>query len=206
MKTRPSLFVMGMLVVFGAVLSPLDAESAQHFPAHMIQHMILVLIAGPLLAGSHLIDPRSRLLRSIVFVGVVHAVALWGWHLPALYDAAMENTLLHMLEHAFFVVTALMFWNVVFDAGIDRLKRVALVFGTMLQSGALGVVIAFASEPLYRWHIEHTPTGPLASSRVLSEQQAAGAIMWIPPGVIYLAVMLALLARALSAFEAAEQP
>jgi putative membrane protein len=172
----------------------------------MIQHMILVLIAGPLLAGSRMLDPRSRVLRSIVFVGIVHAVALWVWHLPALYDAAMENTLLHMLEHVFFLATALMFWNVVFDAGTDRLKRVALVFGTMLQSGALGVVIAFASEPLYRWHIEHTPSGPLGSSVVLSEQQAAGAIMWIPPGVVYLAVMLALLARALSAFEAAEQP
>ena len=206
MKTRPALFVLGMIVVFGAVLSPLDVESAEHFPAHMIQHMILVLIAGPLLAGSHLFDPRSRLLRSILFIGILHAVALWLWHLPALYDAAMENTLLHMLEHLFFTVIAIFFWNVVLDVKVDRLKRVALVFGTMLQSAALGVVIAFASQPLYRWHIEHTPSGPLGSSMVLSEQQAAGAIMWIPPGAVYLAVMLGLLARALSAFEAAEQP
>jgi cytochrome c oxidase assembly factor CtaG len=205
-KTRPSLFVLGMIVVFGAVLSPLDAESAEHFPAHMIQHMILVLVAGPLLAGSRMLAPRVRMMRSVLFVGILHAVALWVWHLPALYDAAMENTLLHMLEHLFFIVTALVFWNVVFDGEVDRFKRVALVFGTMLQSGALGVVIAFASEPLYRWHLEHTPSGPLGASVVLSEQQAAGAIMWIPPGVVYLAVMLALLARALSAFEAAEQP
>jgi cytochrome c oxidase assembly factor CtaG len=205
MKTRPALFVLGMIVVLAAVLSPLDVESAEHFPAHMIQHMILVLVAGPLLAGSRMADPRLRVLRSILVVGALHAFALWVWHLPALYDAAMENTLLHMLEHVVFLITAVLFWNVVFDVQVDRLKRVALVFGTMLQSGALGVVIAFAAEPLYRWHIEHTPSGPLGTSAVLSEQQAAGAIMWIPPGVVYIAVMLGLLAKALSAFEAAEQ-
>ena len=205
MKTRPSLFVLGTIVVLGAVLSPLDVESAEHFPAHMIQHMIVVLVAGPLIAGSCMVYPRIRVLRSILFVGILHAVALWVWHLPSLYDAAMENTLLHMLQHLSFLGSAVLFWNVVFDGEIDRFKRVALIFGTMLQSGALGVVIAFASEPLYRWHVEHTPSGPLGASVVLSEQQAAGAIMWIPPGVVYLAVMLALLARALSSFEAAEQ-
>jgi putative membrane protein len=205
MKTRPALFVVGMIVVFGAVLSPLDVESAEHFPAHMIQHMILVLVAAPLLAGSRMTDPGTRATRSILLVGVVHALALWVWHLPALYDAAMENTLLHMVEHVCFLVTAVLFWNLVFDAGVDRLKRVALVFGTMLQSGALGVVIAFASQPLYGWHVENTPSGPQGTSVVLSEQQAAGAIMWIPPGVVYLAVMLVLLAKALSAFETAEQ-
>lgn len=206
MKTRPALFVLGMIVILAAVLSPLDVESAEHFPAHMIQHMILVLVAGPLFAGSHLVAPQTRLLRSVLFVGALHAIALWVWHLPALYDAAMENTLLHMFEHLAFLVTAVLFWNVVFDVLIDRFRRVALVFVTMLQSGALGVVIAFASEPLYRWHIAHTPSGPLGASVVLSEQQAAGAIMWIPPGVVYLAVMLGLLAKALSAIEAAEQP
>ena len=206
MTQRPALFVLGMIVVLSAVLSPLDTEAAQHFPAHMIQHMILVLIAGPLLAGSHLVDVRVTVLRSVLVVGVLHAVALWAWHLPALYDAAMENTPLHMLEHLSFLITAVLFWSVVFDAGIDRFKRLALVFATMLQSGALGVVIAFASAPLYEWHIDNTPSGPLGSSMVLSEQQAAGAIMWIPPGVVYLAVMIALLAKALSALDAAEQP
>lgn len=206
MKMRPSLFVLGMIVVLVAVLSPLETESAQHFPAHMIQHMILVLVAGPLLAGSGMVHPRSPWFRSIVFVGIVHAVALWVWHLPLLYDVAMQNPALHMLEHASFIVTAVLFWNLVLDGSIDRLKRVALVFGTMLQSAALGVVIAFAAVPLYEWHLDNTPPGADGSSRVLAEQQVAGAIMWIPPGVVYLSVMLVLLARALSAFEAAEQP
>lgn len=206
MKQRPALFVLGMIAVLAAVLSPLDTEAAEHFPAHMIQHMILVFLAGPLMAGSRMLYPRVRLLRSIVLVGIAHAVALWVWHLPALYDAAMSNTLLHMAEHLSFIVTAVMFWNVVFDVHVDRFKKIALVFATMLQSGALGVVIAFASEPLYRWHLEHTPTGPSGSSMVLSEQQAAGAIMWVPPGAIYLVLMLTLLAQALGASDPVEQP
>ena len=206
MRQRPALSALGMIVVLAAVLSPLDTESAQHFPAHMIQHMILVFVAGPLMAASRMFYPQMRVLRSILFVGIAHAIALWVWHLPALYDAAMGNTLLHMAEHLFFIVTAVMFWNVVLDANVDRFKRIALVFATMLQSGALGVVIAFASEPLYEWHVEHTPAGPLGNSMVLSEQQAAGAIMWVPPGVVYLVLMLGLLARALAVSDPVEQP
>ena len=202
---RPALFVTGLAIVIAAFLPPIDNEAAQHFPVHMIQHMVVVLIAAPLLAGSRVVEIRSGVLRSILIVGLLHAVALWAWHLPSLYDAAMENAGLHLLEHLSFLATAVLFWNAVFDPLHDRLKRVGLVFVTMLQSGALGVVIAFASTPLYEWHVDNTPTGPLASSRALSEQQVAGAIMWIPPGVVYLAVMVALLARALSALETAEQ-
>jgi putative membrane protein len=198
--------MVGMIVVLAAVLSPLDAEAAEHFPAHMIQHMILVFVAGPLLAGSRVVDPATPVVRSVVVVGVAHAVALWVWHLPSVYDAAMRSAPLHMLEHLSFIVTALLFWNLVLDRALDPLKRIGLVFVTMLHSGALGVVIAFASGPLYRWHVENTPAGPLGTSVVLSEQQAAGAIMWVPPGVIYLVVMLGLLARLLSRAAEVENP
>lgn len=205
MRRRPVLFAAGVAVVLAAVLSPLEAQAAQHFPAHMIQHMILVLVAAPLIAGSRVVEVRWPFFRSILVVGLLHAAALWAWHLPALYDAAMRSEPLHLLEHAAFLVSAVLFWIVVFDHETHRFKRVALVFGTMLQSGALGAVIAFASAPLYAWHVANTPDGPLATSRVLPEQQAAGAVMWIPPGVVYLAVMLGLLAQALSAFDAAEE-
>lgn len=205
MTRRPWMFVLGVIVVVAAVVPPFDREAAQHFPAHMIQHMILVLIAGPLIAGSETAVPRGRFLRSALVVGIGHAVALWVWHLPAVYDAAMESSLLHMLEHASFLVSAVLFWHVVLDKAVHRFKRLALVFATMLQSGALGALIVFASAPLYEWHVDHTPTGPLGISMALSEQQAAGAIMWVPPGFIYLAIMVALLARALSAFEEVEQ-
>ncbi|MBW3595479.1 MAG: cytochrome c oxidase assembly protein [Actinobacteria bacterium] len=209
MTRRPSLFVVGTIVVVAAVLPPLDHASAERFSMHMVQHMIFVLIAAPLLAGSGVVAVRSRLLKSVVFVGLLHAAALWLWHLPVFYDAAMENDVLHVLEHASFLVTAVLFWNVVFDRNLERFTRVGLVFGTMLQSGALGVVIAFASAPLYGWHVENTPrlepAGDGGTTVVLQDQQLAGAIMWIPPGVVYLVVIVVLLARALAAFDTAEQ-
>ena len=201
MTRRHALFIVGIVVVLAAVLSPLEAESARYFWVHMVQHMILVLAAAPLIAGSGVVAFQSAALRSPVVAGTLHAAALWAWHMPALYDAGMRNDALHALEHASFLVTAVLFWNVVFDRGIDRFKRVGLVFGTMLQSGALGALIAFASSPIYDWHVENTPS----DYQVLASQQLAGAIMWIPPGVVYLGVMVALLAQALSAFDAAEQ-
>ena len=202
MTRQPALFVTGVIVVLVAVLSPLEAESARYFWVHMVQHMLMILVAGPLIAGSKVVTVRPPLLRSIVVVWGLHAAALWAWHMPALYDAGMRNDALHMLEHASFLVTAVLFWNVVFDARVDRFKRLGLVFGTMLQSGALGAVIAFASTSLYEWHVVNTP----GDYGVLASQQLAGAIMWIPPGVVYLGIMVGLLARALSALDAAEQP
>ena len=192
MKARAWLFVPGVAAVLAAVLSPLDAEATVHFPVHMIQHVIFVLVAAPLLAASGVLAARPR---SLVLVALLHAVAMWVWHLPALYDAAMENAAIHFVEHLTFLVTALFFWDAVFDTEIDRLRRVGLVFVTMLQSGALGAIIVFASSPLYDWHVQNPPPG---LTSVLEEQQAAGAIMWVPPGVVYLVTMLVLLAPLLS--------
>ena len=125
-----------------------------------------------------------------IAIVIAHAVALWAWHLPALYDAAIENSLLHALEHLLFLATAMAFWAFVLGRSghLDRLQRVGLVFVTALQSSALGALIAFASEPLYRAHLVNT-----SGLTALEDQQLAGAIMWVPPGVVYLCVMLVLL-------------
>jgi cytochrome c oxidase assembly factor CtaG len=199
-KRRRGLFVLGVVVLLVALLPPVDDGSAKFFWVHMIQHMLMILVAAPLIAGSHVIEIRGRVLRSVLVVGVLHAVALWAWHMPVVYDAAMNSRPLHLLEHASFLVTAVLFWNAVLDRGIDRFMRAGLVFATMLQSAALGALIAFAGAPLYQWHIDHTPDG----YDVLGQQQAAGAIMWIPPGVIYLSIILALVWQALAALEAAQ--
>ena len=195
---RPWIFFAGVVVVLAAVLSPLEELAAEYFSAHMAQHLALVLVAAPLIAVSRVVSIPSSL-RSVALVAVAHAIAMWAWHLPAAYDAAMENPFLHLLEHASFLMTAVLFWDVTLDRAGDRFKRLGLVFATMLQSGALGAVIAFTPTPLYEWHVSH------GSGNVLNDQQLAGVIMWVPPGVVYLAVMVGLLARALSAFDAAEQ-
>ena len=201
MTRRPMLGLIGIAVFVASVLPPFDDAAARLFAVHMIQHMVMILVAAPMIAASQLFPIRTRLLRSAIAVVVLQAVVLWAWHMPVIYDAAMRSQTLHILEHISFVVTGVLFWNFVLDRAIDPLKRVAVVFVTMLHSAALGALIAFASRSLYEWHDVHTPAG----YDVLGQQQAAGAIMWIPPGVIYLAVMLALLWRLMSIPDTAEQ-
>ena len=202
MTRRPWLLVAGIAVVLGALVPPVDQEASMNLAVHMVQHMLLILVAAPLIALSHVFAGGPRFLRSVFVVGGLHAIALWAWHMPVLYDVAMRIDALHVIEHLSFLVTAVLFWNVVVEASVDRFKRVGLVFVTMLQSGALGAILAFARSPLYEWHVFHTAR----PSELLADQQLAGAIMWVPPGAIYFAVMLGLLARALSALDAAEQP
>lgn len=203
MTIKPLPLVGAVIFALVALGPPLEPLTEELFSAHMVQHMIFVLVVAPLVVASRALAGRvPGILRSTWVVFAAHALALWAWHLPALYDAAMDSLPLHLIEHLCFLVTAVLFWNVVLNASGDRFKRVALVFGTALQSGALGVVIAFAGSVIYRSHVASARDWDMTP---LEDQQLAGAIMWVPPGVVYLCVMVALLAKALSASDAVEQ-
>jgi cytochrome c oxidase assembly factor CtaG len=164
------------------------------FAWHMGQHLVLIFGVSPLLALGF--SPSSRLRSSVVtapaVVVIAHAIALWAWHLPVLYDAALENAPLHALEHACFVATGTLFWGLVAGRwrSADQLRRAGAVFVTGLQSAALGAIIVFASEPLYESHLHLAHEGGMSP---LEDQQLAGGIMWVPPGVVYLVVTLGLL-------------
>lgn len=185
MKKR-YLLIAGFVVTLGALLPPLYQLAHALFSAHMVQHLILVLAAAPLLAAG---APRLPALGAIG-VWVLHAGALWAWHLPVAYDAALDSDLLHGLEHLSFLVTGVLFWGFVLRRDVSSLERVGLVFATALQSSALGALLAFASRPLYASHLGRTSDWRMSA---LEDQQLAGAIMWVPPGVVYLVVMLVLL-------------
>ena len=194
-------FVAGVVVALAAVFSPLEEMATELFAAHMVQHLILVFVVPPLLVAGWPSARRVPVVLTVpLVVLVLHATAMWVWHLPVLYDAAIANDLVHVLEHGSFVLTGLLFWGVV--AGrfrtLDRLPRVGLVFGIALASGALGALLAFASAPLYDSHLGTTQEWGLTA---LEDQQLAGGIMWVPPGVVYLVVMLVLLARWLNAMD-----
>jgi len=210
----------GALVALGvALVSPLDALSGALASAHMVQHVLLLLVAAPLLALS---APSSTLLRGSPFavrriggrwrrrlgltrahlrplrlpatVWLLHVVTLWFWHAGVLYDAALRSDLLHVLEHVSFLVTALLFWRVVI--GTRSPERVAnglgvlLVFGMAMQSVFLSVLLTFAEAP---WYAGYAATTTPWGFEPLADQQLAGVIMWIPAGLVYLAAGLALL-------------
>lgn len=191
---RPYLGLAALVMLAAALLPPMHELSHESFAWHMVQHLALIFGVAPLLAFA-LPRPRSgspvRALANPVVVVILHAVALWAWHLPVLYDKALEIAPLHAIEHGSFLVTAFLFWCVVAARWqpVHQLKRAAVVFVTGLQSAALGAILVFASEPLYEAHLATSGSHGLTP---LEDQQLAGGIMWIPPGVVYLVLTLAL--------------
>jgi putative membrane protein len=193
-----------------ALESPLDDLSAALSAAHMVQHMLLILVAGPLLVlGAPLVpslwaippNARRRLGGWFVRLAAVgrptiafalHSLALWAWHIPALYEAALGNRALHILEHVSFLATAILFWWSVLHHGTAGYGRsVAYVFGLALETAILGAALTFAQAP---WYAAYYASAPAWGMSALEDQQLAGLIMWVPGGLIYLAAALWLFA------------
>jgi putative membrane protein len=224
---RARWFAGALLALGVALLSPLDAVSGALASAHMVQHLLLVLVAAPLLAlaapGSALLRgsplgvrraagrwrrrlgltrDRLRPLRHPATLWLLHVATLWFWHAAVPYDAALGNQLVHAAEHASFLVTAWLFWRVVIGArSPERVPDglgVLLVFGMAMQSVLLSVLLTFARVPWYSGYA--TTTAPWGLSP-LADQQLAGAIMWVPAGAVYTGVGLALLIGWLRAAE-----
>jgi putative membrane protein len=224
---RARCFTAALVALGLALLSPLDALSGALASAHMVQHLLLLLVAAPLLAlsapssailrGSPLALRRASgrwrrrlglthgnlgVLRHPAAVWLLSVGVIWFWHAAAPYDATLDNQLLHVLEHASFLVTAVLFWQVV--VGVRGAARVSgglgvlLVFAMAMQSVFLSVLLTFARTPWYSGYAETTAPWGLDP---LTDQQLAGVIMWIPAGGIYLVVALALLVAWIRATE-----
>jgi putative membrane protein len=211
-------FAAGIAALVVALLSPLDALSDVLFSAHMGQHEILMLVAAPLLVmgkpwltgawalpghwrGSVLARLQTGSLRASwrtvttpVTILVLHALALWIWHIPGLFEDALRDERVHAVQHLSFFVTAVLFWWVLVQGRYGRAGYGAaalFVFLTAMHSGILGALLTVAGRP---WYPLHDARSRAAGVDPLSDQQLAGVIMWIPAGVL-----LAVLALALSA-------
>jgi putative membrane protein len=224
---RARCFTLALVALGLALLSPLDALSNALASAHMVQHLLLLLVAAPLLAlsapssailrGSPLAVRRASgrwrrrlrlthgnlaVLRHPAAVWLLQVGVLWFWHAAAPYDAALDNQFLHLLEHASFLVTAVLFWHVVIGVrGAARVSGgigVLLVFAMAMQSVFLSVLLTFARTPWYSGYATTTASWGLDP---LTDQQVAGVIMWIPAGGIYLVAALVLLVTWIRATE-----
>jgi putative membrane protein len=121
---------------------------------------------------------------------LLHAIAIWGWHVPALYDATLRSEALHAAQHLCFLATALLFWwSLAQGPGAERRWGAAMLYviATMAHTGALGVLLTFASRPLYPAYVGRTAAWGFTA---LEDQQLAGLVMWIPAGVGYLVAAL----------------
>lgn len=216
---RVASFGIGWLALVVALVSPLHALGGVLFSAHMTQHEILISVAAPLLVLGRPLVPflwalplswrralgdwaRGRNVRGSwaaltsppVAFGL-HAVALWAWHLPGPYQATLTSDLVHSLQHASFILTALLFWWAILGARGGELARgrgVFYLFLTALQTGALGALLTFAPSLWYPAYARTTGGWGLTP---LEDQQLGGLIMWIPGSVAYLVASLALFAQ-----------
>jgi putative membrane protein len=210
--SQVAAFAGAMAALVVALASPLDAMAEALLSAHMGQHFMLLMVAGPLLVlaapevAMPLAVPRGvrrrvrrlghrpalraagRTLTHPVAAWTVALVVLWTWHAPALYQAALRNDLVHGLEHVTFVGSAMLFWWPVLHPGrgLRRLPRgadIVYVVTGGLQGAALGALFTFAASPLYPLY-----RGPATAWGLtpLQDQQLAGVIMWIPSGLVYL--------------------
>lgn len=155
------------------------------------------------LASAGRLRPLAAIWRAITEpwgAWTLHAAALWGWHVPALFEAALANAWVHGLQHASFLGTALLFWWSVLGRGVRRPDAVGLasLFTTMLHAGALGALLTFAPHPWYA-HYAAAASGLTA----LEDQQLGGLVMWVPGGLAYMVAGLAIMAAWLAPSRAA---
>lgn len=224
---RALAFSIGLVVLAAALLSPLDALASTLFSAHMVQHLVLMLVAAPLLAYARpmaalaaglpaagrevahgttgdVLRSTARALAKPLVVWTVGTLVLWAWHVPILYEAALSNDAVHVVEHASFLGAALLFWSVVLGSGarrgVARPVAMLLVLASSVPGSALGAVLLLASKPFYP---AHAPGARAWDVSPLGDQQVAGGLMWGPPTLLYVVVLGWLLVRWFAEMDAA---
>ncbi len=188
----------GWLTVGAALLSPLCALSVSLFAARIGQHMILVLVAAPLLALG-LRRRKSSSGLGLWTAGLAFFIALWTWHMPMPYDATFTSTPLYWTMHVTLFGSALLLWRELLHHPVRRTLDALLVsMLTCVQMGLLGAVLALSTHPLFLPHILTTAAWGLSP---LQDQQLGGTLMWVPGIVLFLWVAVRSLRRLWSAFE-----
>src|SRR5688572_304096 len=212
---RSVAFAAGLLALAVALLSGVDRYDTTLFSIHMVQHVLLTLVAAPLIALAapitlvlRVASPETRrrwvlpilharLVRILAFPVVawlIFAGVMWVSHFSALFDAALEDPLVHDLEHALFLGAALLFWwpAVALDPAPWRMPhpaRALYVFLQMPQNTFLAVVLLGAQAALYPHYATLARTwGPTP----LADQQAAAGIMWLVGDAIFLVAVMAI--------------
>jgi putative membrane protein len=209
-------FALGWSALALSLLSPVDEWTHRSFAVHMVQHELLMVVAAPLIVLGRPLEAwawavsgstqrliaramRAPVLRRIGRVATlssvawtVHALALWLWHAPILFRAALHSPLWHIVQHSCFFFSALVYWWSVFGgrARQPRGSSIASLFTTMLHTSALGALLTFSQSP---WYV--VGDARLLGLSALEDQQLGGLVMWVPGGLPYLIAGLVIVTR-----------
>jgi len=209
---RPTLFYIGWLALLAGAVSPIDGLSGDLFLMHMIQHMLLMMVGPPLILLGAPVVPVLRGLPDVVryklaipllqmrrvrkglfFVAspllawLFFVFTLWIWHIPSVYNNAIQNEALHLLQHSVFIGAGVFFWWTVIDPVRLRARlayglRLRYLFRATAQNIALGGIITFSPDVLYTYYERVPRTWGIS---VADDQTMAGLILWIPGAMMY---------------------
>jgi putative membrane protein len=215
-------FVVAIMLLIICFFSPLYILSDEYlFSAHMIVHVLLLLVIGPLLvlslfkeeSRSHFINKLSQLLHQRPVIGWLAGVGImWFWHIPAIFNYSMNAAhtspnaaiMLHILENVSLLVGGILFsWSIISPVKRFRLPAliaVAYLFTACIGCSLLGLLITFAPAGTYRHFLSATDVYHLNNVILnqwqinqTTDQQIAGLIMWVPCCLLYVMYALYLL-------------
>ncbi|MDG4882733.1 cytochrome c oxidase assembly protein [Mesorhizobium sp. WSM4884] len=211
-------FATGWAALAAALMSPLHELGERLFSAHMIEHEALMVAAAPPLVLSRPLGAmlwafppaiRRRLARGARWpvarttwrgltepasATILHGLAIWSWHMPFLFDAALGSEPMHWLQHFSFLASALLFWWALLNGRTRRRgygASVFYLFFTSMHCGLLGAILALSKNDIF------VPRNSVASQwnlTGLEDQQLGGLIMWVGASAVYLAAALILAA------------
>ena len=210
---RAASFVLGMLSLWMALASPLDTFSSLLITAHMGQHMVLMMIAPPLILMGAPLIPLVRGLpvfaarefagpflnwRVATRVGnalihpavalILMGLAMFAWHTPRLYELALTSSAWHEFEHACFFLASLIFWWPVIQPWPSRSQRARWIVVPYLligdlQNTVVSAILVFSDRVLYP---SYAAMPRLFGFPALADQVASGAIMWVMGSTVFL--------------------
>ena len=217
---RLALWLLGIALLFVALISPIDRLGEQFATFHMVQHLILadlVPICLTLALTKHILRPVTRRIHWLerragpfghpAFGVIAYAAAMWIWHIPYMYEAALERSFIHTLEHLTFAAAGALYWWHLLSPIRSRLRLgglgpVLYMASTKIAVGFLGILLAFSPKLLYDiYGFEGTRWGLTA----LEDQQVAGVLMALEQSLVMGVALAYLFIRMLSEADEADE-